>query len=67
MVSRNVGRFLRLVFSNVALRDKQVKNAYSRHTSCLTNYAAKSLITLQFLQQLDWRSLGHNNSSRSYA
>ena len=54
-------------FANVTLLDKQVKNAYSRHTTCLTNYAAKILITLQFLLQLDWRSLGHNHASWSCA
>ena len=54
-------------FANVALQDKQVKNAYSRHTTCLTNYAAKILVTLQFLLQLDWRSLGHNHASWSCA
>ena len=54
-------------FANVALQDKQVKNAYSRRTTCLTNYAAKILVTLQFLLQLDWRSLGHNHASWSCA
>ena len=41
VVSQNVGCFLRLAFANVALQDKQVTNAYSRHTTCLTNYTAK--------------------------
>ena len=54
-------------FANVALQDKQVKNAYSRDTTCLTNYVGKILVTLQFLLQLDWRSLGHNHASWSCA
>ena len=41
------------------------RHSFPEETSGLTNDAAKILITLPFLLQLDWRSLGHNHSSRS--